>query len=96
MAAAAVAGVGASLVVGQFMASRPATAATARSYTLRMGDKVTIPSINQVCTVSTEGGFPDLFCARPRHAQHQVVFFRDRILVWRTGNPDAPVWSGRP
>jgi hypothetical protein len=34
--------------------------------------------------------------ARQRSAHHQVTIFRDRILVWKVGNPDRPAWSGRP
>jgi hypothetical protein len=60
------------------------------------GDKVTIPAINQVCSVSTEGGAVDLFCARPRNAHHQVTIFGANILVWKVGNPDRPAWSGKP
>jgi hypothetical protein len=61
-----------------------------------MGDKVTIPGVGQRCAVYKEGGVPELLCSRPRGARHQVTLFRDRILVWKAGNPDAPVWSGRP
>ena len=75
----------------------PASAGSAgHRYTLRMGDKVTIPAVGQRCAVYKEGGVPELLCARPRRARHQVTLFRDRIQVWKTGNPDAPVWSGRP
>jgi hypothetical protein len=71
-------------------------ASATRIYTLRAGDKVKIPTIQQVCTLSAEGGAPDLFCARPRNARHQVTIFRDTILVWKVGNPDHAAWSGRP
>jgi hypothetical protein len=47
--------------------------------------------------VEVEGGFPDLFRQRIRNAHHQVVFFRDEILVYRIGDPDRPpVWRGKP
>jgi hypothetical protein len=87
---------GGSFIVGQIMGPRSAEASSTRAYTLRIGDKVTIPAINQVCAVSTEGGAADLFCARPRRAHHQVTIFRDNILVWKVGNPDRPAWSGKP
>jgi hypothetical protein len=75
----------------------PASAAGAgHRYTLRMGDRVTIPAVRQRCAVYKEGGVPGLLCARPRGERHQVILFPDRIQVWKTGNPDAPVWSGRP
>lgn len=63
---------------------------------LRIGDRVTIPAINQVCALQTEGGVADLFCARPRKPRHQVTIFRDNILVWKVGNPDHPAWAGKP
>jgi hypothetical protein len=75
---------------------RSAEASPSRAYVLRIGDKVAIPAINQLCTVSTEGGAADLFCARPKKARHQVTIFRDNILVWKVGNPDRPAWAGKP
>jgi hypothetical protein len=57
---------------------------------------VTIPSVGQRCAVYTEGGAPELLCARPRRPRHQVALFRDRIQVWKAGNPNSPVWSGKP
>jgi hypothetical protein len=86
----------ASFVIGQMSGLHSAQASANHAYTLRSGDKVTIPAINQVCSVSGEGGSPDLFCARPRNAHHQVAIFRNSILVWKVGNPDHPAWSGTP
>jgi hypothetical protein len=57
---------------------------------------VTIPAVNQHCAVYKEAGAPELYCARPLRPHHQVAIFRDRIQVWRTGNPNAPTWSGKP
>jgi uncharacterized protein YmfQ (DUF2313 family) len=85
-----------SFFIGQLAGTRPAQASATHAYTLYLGDKVTIPAINQVCSVSTEGGATDLFSARAQNARHQVTIFRDRILVWTVGNPDKPAWSGRP
>lgn len=73
-----------------------AQASAAHRYTLRVGDKVSIPAVGQLCAVYREGGAPELFCARPRHARHQVTIFQDSIEVWKAGDPDAPVWSGKP
>jgi hypothetical protein len=87
---------GAAFLAGQLANIRPANASAAHRYVLRKGDKITIPVINQVCIVSGEGGAPDLFCARSRRPHHHIVFFRDSILVWKVGNPDKPVWSGKP
>jgi hypothetical protein len=87
---------GGSFVIGQMTAAPTAKASATRVYTLHVGDKVTIPAIRQVCSVSTEGGAANLFCARQRNAKHQVTIFRDNILVWKVGNPDRPAWSGKP
>jgi hypothetical protein len=73
-----------------------ARASATHVYTLRGGDKVRIPTIQQTCELSAEGGVPDLFCARPSNPRHQVSIFRDNILIWRVGNPDRPAWSGKP
>jgi hypothetical protein len=82
--------------IGKITATPAAAASAAHRYTLRVGDKVTVPAVGQVCAVYTEGGAPELFCARPRHARHQVTIFADKILVWKVGNPDHPAWSGKP
>ena len=86
---------GGAFALGQMMNTRVAEASPSRTYMLRTGDKVAIPAIRQVCSVSGEGGAPDLFCARPRNAHHQVTIFRDSILIWKVGNPDRPAWSGK-
>ena len=97
VAAAALAGTAAvSFFFGQLAGTRPAQASVAHAYTLRLGDKAVVPAIGQVCSVSTEGGATDLFCARARNARHQVTFFGDSIVVWTVGNPDKPAWTGRP
>ena len=94
--AALVITVSGSFVVGQMTGPRSAEASSTRAYTLRIGDRVAVPAINQVCTVSTEGGAVDLFCARPLKAHHQVTIFRNNILVWKVGTPDRPAWAGKP
>jgi hypothetical protein len=84
-------------VLGQLSGPRRAQAASSRFFVLHVGDRVAIPVIGQRCSVEVEGGFPDLFCQRIRNAHHQVVFFRDEILVYRIGDPDRPpVWRGKP
>jgi hypothetical protein len=82
--------------IGTVTTGPAAGANAAHNYTLRVGDKVTIPAVGQRCAVFREGGAPELFCARPRRSRHQVTLFRDRIQVWKNGHPDAPVWSGKP
>jgi len=96
IAAVLVAGAVMGFSIGK-VASTPAAGATGTHlYTLRLGDKVTIPAIRQRCAVYTEGGAPELYCARPRLPRHQVTIFRHSILIWKVGNPDRPAWSGRP
>jgi hypothetical protein len=80
--------------IGKIATAPAAEAPAAHRYTLRVGDRVTIPAVNQRCAVYTEGGAPELYCARPRHARHQVTIFRDSILVWKVGNPDRPACRG--
>ena len=85
-----------SFLLGQARGPAVAHGTATRAYTLRIGDKATIPAIGQVCKVETEGGAAELFCARPRKARHQVTIFRDNILVWTVGDPDNAAWSGKP
>ena len=42
--------------IGKIATAPAAEASAAHRYTLRVGDKVTIPAINQRCAVYTEGG----------------------------------------
>jgi len=96
LAAVVVAAVAFGFTVGRIGTGPAAKASAAHRYTLRLGDRVTIPSVNQRCAVYTEGGAPELFCARPLHPRHQVTIFSDNILIWKVGNPDRPAWSGKP
>lgn len=82
--------------IGKFATAPAADAWAAHRYTLRLGDTMTIPAVNQRCAVYTEGGAPELYCARPRHPRHQVTIFRDSILIWKAGNPNRPAWTGKP
>ena len=92
LAAATVIGFG----IGKIATAPAAEASAAHVYTLRVGDKVRIPTVDQRCAVYKEGGAPELYCARPLHPRHQVTIFRDSILIWKVGNPDRPAWSGKP
>jgi hypothetical protein len=88
------------LVAAAFMAGRvtgPDTAAASASaiYTGRQGDVFRVPSTATRCLVTVEGAFPRLFCSRIGGGRYTVDFFRTSILVWRNGNPDAPVFSAR-
>jgi hypothetical protein len=81
---------------GHMVHTSTAAASSTHTYTLRLGDKAVIPGIRQTCSVSTEGGATDLFCAKTHRPHHQVTIFRDNILVWKVGNPDHPAWHGAP
>jgi hypothetical protein len=82
--------------IGTVTTGSAAGASAAHRYTMRVGDKVTIPAVAQRCAVYKEGASPELLCSRPRRPRHQVTLFRDRIQIWKAGNPDSPVWSGKP
>jgi hypothetical protein len=83
-------------VAADAMRTSSADASATHQYTLRLGDKVAIPAIRQRCSVEEEGRAVNLFCSRPRRPHHQLTIFRDRILVYKVGDPDHPVWSGKP
>jgi len=82
--------------VGKIVTAPAAKASAAHRYTLRVGDQVTIPAVKQRCAVYTEGGAPELYCARPLSPRHQVTIFGNSVLIWKVGNPDRPAWSGKP
>jgi hypothetical protein len=87
--------------IGKVATTPSAEASAAHRYTIRIGDTVTIPAVNQQCTVYRDNvdpryGGTQLYCARPDHARHQVRIFRSRILIWKVGNSNSPVWSGKP
>jgi hypothetical protein len=91
-----VAAFAAGALAAELIRTNPADAAAAHKYALRLGDKVAVPAIRQVCSVEAEGRAVDLFCQRQRKPRHEVAIFRDRILVWNAGNPDHPAWTGKP
>ena len=82
-----------------FAATVTTPAGTRRVYTLRDGDVVLRPEAAVRCEASGEGGRPNLFCTRIRGGRHQVVFYKDAVLVWpldcRTCGPDGPVFEYR-
>jgi hypothetical protein len=82
--------------VGRMTAVDAASAsASAHVYTGRQGDVFRVPSVATRCLVTVEGGFPRLHCSRIGGGRYTVDFFSRSILVWRNGNPDAPVFSAR-
>jgi hypothetical protein len=77
--------------------TRPDTGRTSpRVYTGRLGDVFRVPAAAAECRVFQEGGFPTLYCVHRPRARYQVYFYKDRLQVWRNGNPDGPVFSDRP
>jgi uncharacterized protein YecT (DUF1311 family) len=60
-------------------------------YTLRQGDVVRDPKTATQCEASGEGGSPNLFCTRSTKGRHQIVFYKDAVLVFdledRTRDP---------
>jgi hypothetical protein len=71
---------------------------TQRIYTLRDGDVAVRPEAATRCEASGEGGTPNLFCTRIGRGRHQVVFYRDDVLVWPLaagpdGAPFAYHWA---
>jgi hypothetical protein len=68
-------------------------------YTLRDGDIVMRPEAGARCEASGEGGFPNLFCTRIGGGRHQIIFYKDDVLVWPLDcpacGPDGPVYTYR-
>lgn len=64
---------------------------------LQEGDTAVLNRARVKCTAFNEGGAPELYCRKSAGGPaHQVSFFRNQIAVWANGNPDTPVWSGKP
>jgi hypothetical protein len=51
--------------IGMITMAPVAEASAAHRYTLRVGDRMTIPAVGQLCTVYMEGGAPDSFARGP-------------------------------
>lgn len=64
--------------------------------TLRVGDKVVVPTVGQTCKVEVEVDAPEFLCSRRLGWHHQVVFFSNQISVYKVGKPDKTVWFGSP
>jgi hypothetical protein len=81
-------------------ASQPPVAAGASAthvYTGRLYDVFRVPAAAIRCEVSAEADSTRLSCEHVpySHTRHEVVFYKNNILVYRLGNPDNPVWSAR-
>jgi hypothetical protein len=69
---------------------------TYRIFTLRYGDVVLRPEAATRCVASGEGGSPNLFCTRIGGGRHQVIFYKDSVLVWPLARgPDGPPFAYR-
>jgi hypothetical protein len=66
-------------------------------YTLRDGDIVMRPDAGARCAASGEAGTPNLFCTRIGGGRHQIIFYKDDVLVWPLDcpacGPDGPVYT---
>jgi hypothetical protein len=88
--------IAAAFIAGRVTSPEPASAsASARVYTGRQGDVFRVPSAATRCLVTVESVFPRVYCSRIGGGRYTVDFFSRSILVWRNGNPDAPVFSAR-
>ena len=78
-----------------FLIGRATATTTRHVWVGRQGDVLRVPAAATRCTVSGEGGFPDLFCSRIPRGRYTVTFFSDSIQVWRNGHPEKPAFSAR-
>ena len=66
-------------------------------YTLRDGDIVLRPQAGARCAAESEGGDPNLFCTRIGGGRHQIILYKDDVLVWPldcpVGGPGGPVYT---
>lgn len=93
--------VAAAFLLGRATSPAAAPAATrGHVYTGRMGDVIRVPAAATRCLVSEEGGAANLICGHTptAKARFSVVFFTDNLFVYRTAQPDNPVFTalGKP
>jgi hypothetical protein len=70
---------------------RDGSEAHSRVTVLRDGDVILRPEAATRCEASHEGGQPNLFCTRLNGGRHQVIFYRDDVLIWPLSRgPDGP------
>lgn len=90
--------VAAAFLVGRATSPPAAVGAPATHvYTGRLYDVFRVPGAATRCEVASEAGSLNVSCEHVpySHAKHEVVFYKNNILVFRLGNPDNPVWSAR-
>jgi hypothetical protein len=78
-----------------FLIGRATATTTRHVWVGHQGDVLRVPAAATRCTVSVEGGSPDLFCSRIKRGRYTVTFFSDWIQVWRNGHPESPAFSVR-
>src|SRR5205823_4324781 len=86
--------VAAGLLVGRATNPPAAVGASATHvYTGRLYDVFRVPGAAVRCEVGSEAGSLNVSCEHVpfSHARHEVVFFKNNILVYRLGKPDRPV-----
>ncbi len=59
---------------------------------LNAGEVVSYPGAGVRCEATQEGGAPSFLC---RGTRLDVVLFDDELFVYRSGEPDRPVFSAR-
>ena len=86
----------AALFGGVLNRTHAAEATATHHYTLRVGDKVSIPGLGEICVLE-EPSRLNLVCEKRANAQHQVQIFRSDMLVYKAvGDTEVPVWEGKP
>ena len=71
-----------------------AKASSTHHYTLRVGDKVSIPGLGQICVLE-EPSRLNLTCEKRANARHQVQIFRSDMFIYKISGGPA-VWAGKP
>jgi hypothetical protein len=90
--------IAAAFLVGRATTPQAAVgASTTHVHTGRLYDVFRVPAAAVRCEVDAEAGSVKLSCGHAPYAKarHDVVFYKNNILVYRLGNPDNPVWSAR-
>ena len=88
------------VIAAAFLIGRATDPPAAPAAAGRMGDVFRVPTAATQCVVSKEAGAPNVICRHlpTAEARYSVFFYRDKVLVYRNGRPDDPVFSaqGKP
>jgi len=85
----------AGFVLGRETAGSASAEPSGHVFRIQSGDVVRVPSTATRCVASQEVGIANFFCTRTPRGRHQVVFYKDRVFVWRVGQPDRPAFVAR-